>query len=75
MLASRHEAEILSGIELAGSLKLIGLNGLLLARLGDTQASEAQRSAALAALAAQDPRQFTEVMGNVLSDAGTAVAA
>jgi putative heme-binding domain-containing protein len=71
LLASRYEREALAGIELCGSLKLETLRDPLLARAGDRRASQAQRSAALAALVSLDPSKAVPVLGRSLTDAAT----
>lgn len=74
LLASRDEGEVLTGIELTGSLKLDRLGKVLAAKAEDAKVSEAQRGAALQALVAIDGKKHMPVLGKVLTDAAAPVA-
>ena len=54
---------------MCGSLKFAGARDLLLAKVYDAKAPEAQRNAALGALTAADPKRSVEALGKVLTDA------
>lgn len=69
LLASRHNDEVLSGIELCGSLKVEALRGILSAKVREHKAPHAQRTAALAALVALDPARSVAELGETLTDA------
>jgi putative heme-binding domain-containing protein len=72
LLASRRGPEVQAGIELVGTLKLEGQQPLL-AELALAHRPEAQRVAALNALAALDARSYAPVLGRVLADAAAPV--
>jgi putative heme-binding domain-containing protein len=72
LLASGQGPEVLSGIELVGTLKLEGQQGVL-TELAVARKPEAQRVAALNALAALGARRHAPVLGRVLADASAPV--
>jgi putative heme-binding domain-containing protein len=72
LLASRQGPEVLAGIELVGTLKLEGQQHVL-AELAVARKPEAQRVAALKALAAIGAPRHAPVLGRVLADASAPV--
>lgn len=70
LLAAKNERDVLTGLELTGTLKLSGSRDLLVQRGTDHAKSDALRGAALTALVALDPKQAVPTLVQVLSDAG-----
>jgi putative heme-binding domain-containing protein len=68
LLSSPQDGEVLAGIELAGSLKLDSMRALFVSIATDPSASEAQRTTALTALLAADPRRTVPLLGQALID-------
>lgn len=73
LLGSKQEAEVLAGIDIAGSLKLNRMSKMLVPKATDAKVSEALRSAALSALIAIDAKKHVGVVGEVLADANAPV--
>ena len=71
LLATKNPAEILAGINLAGSLKLPGAIAPLSALAQSDKAPEPHRLEALSAVAAINPKSATPVLIQALADSST----
>jgi putative heme-binding domain-containing protein len=69
LLASRKPNDVLSGVTLAGSLRLEGTQDTLDAIAANAKAPENQRVAAFNSLTTIDPRKHTARLGHILADA------
>jgi putative heme-binding domain-containing protein len=69
LLASVKPHELLSGIVLAGSLRLENAQGILIGVAISTNGAEDQRTAAVTSLAAIDAKKHTALFGRLLADA------
>jgi putative heme-binding domain-containing protein len=74
LLGSYEKPHFLAGIELAGTLRLKGINGLLLATALNRKEAGDRRAAALSALAAIDSQGSIAALGKILGNAGEAMA-
>jgi putative heme-binding domain-containing protein len=72
-LVSPHEGEVLSGIELSGSLRLARMAKPLSEKATNAKASEGQRAAALTALVTIDAKKHVPVLTSVLTDASAPI--
>jgi putative heme-binding domain-containing protein len=70
LLASAKSHELLSGIVLAGSLRLESAQAKLATVAGSTRSPEDQRSAAVTSLSTIDGKKHTPLFGRLLADAG-----
>jgi putative heme-binding domain-containing protein len=68
LLNAQDENQVVAGVELCGSLRIATLQGDLVALAQEKKASERRREAAMAALAAIDPKKHTYLLGQILSD-------
>jgi putative heme-binding domain-containing protein len=73
LLSSAKQREVLSGIELAGTLKMTPQQDLLTSMTLNATAPDPQRIAALNALAAIDARRHAATLGHVLADPAASV--
>ncbi len=69
LLASPDDEDVLAGIELGGALRMASLPDYFAGVATDRRAAEANRVAALVALAGLNPRRCLPLLGQVLSDA------
>jgi putative heme-binding domain-containing protein len=69
LLASSRPAEVQTGIEIIGSVRLEPREGKLIELAAERATPEGQRAAALNALAAIDSKRHAAVIGRVLADA------
>jgi putative heme-binding domain-containing protein len=69
LLAAKDEAQLLAGIEFAGSLQMRSMEKPLATLAADKKTPEAQRRAALVALVAINPKGHVPLLGQVLTDA------
>jgi putative heme-binding domain-containing protein len=68
LLTSPQDRDVMSGIDLAGTLRMESQQGLLAKLTANVRAPESQRAAALAALANIDGRAHAAAIGRILMD-------